>query len=98
MYATISRKSDRAEELSFAKNDQIRILNKESHLLWYAEHVPTGERGYISPNCVHINAKDSSLGNQRAKDPTAKTSSISDIPRLDRRPPAQKSVTFDNSD
>lgn len=98
MYATVNYKSDRPEEISFSKNDPIKILNKESHLLWYAEHLPSGRRGYVSPNRVHIQAKDSNMTKKRS-DPSG-SSSISDIPRLNRtdRRPAQKSVTFDNSD
>lgn len=97
MYATVNRKSDRPEELSFSKNDQIKILRKESHLLWYAEHVRTGKLGYISPNCVHIHAKDLSTTKKRTND-SSKTSSLGEVPRLERRSVAQKSVTFDNSD
>lgn len=96
MYATITYHAQRSEELSFSKNDKIKILNKESHLSWYAEHILTGTRGYVSPNRVHISAKDipkSTLSKSN-------TNSIRDIPRLDNssRRIQQKSVKFDSSD
>jgi hypothetical protein len=95
MYATTNYHGQRPEELSFSKNDKIRILNKESHLLWYAEHVQTGARGYVSPNRVHISAKDSYPQTQKSD-----ANSIRDIPRLDNssRRSHQKSVKFDSSD
>lgn len=91
MYATTTYHAQRAEELSFSKNDKIKILNKESHLSWYGEHILTGTRGYLSPNRVHISARDITKSN---------TSSIRDIPRLDNsaRRVQQKSVKFDSSD
>jgi hypothetical protein len=96
MYATTNYQAQRPEELSFSKNDKIKILNKESHLLWYAEHIQTGARGYISPNRVHISAKDV----QKSTTPKPDIHSIRDIPRLDNssRRIQQKSVKFDSSD
>lgn len=100
MYATTAYQAQRPEELSFSKNDRIRIIKKESHLLWYAEHVPTGKRGYVSPNRVHLSAKDSYPPVHKSSISKADTHAIRDIPRLDlssRRSP-QKSVKFDSSD
>lgn len=100
MYATTNYTAQRPEELSFSKNDKIKILNRESHLLWYAEHVPTGKRGYVSPNRVHVSAKETYSQAQKSSMSSADVNSISDIPRLDnssRRLP-QKSVKFDSSD
>lgn len=100
MYATTSYQAKRSEELSFSKNDQIKILKKDSHLYWYAEHIPTGARGYISPNRVHLSAKDSYPPLPKSSISKADTHAIRDIPRLDnssRRSP-QKSVKFDSSD
>jgi len=96
MYATTNYKAQRPEELSFSKNDKIKILNKESHLLWYAEHIRTGARGYVSPNRVHLSAKDIPKPTISKSD----TNSIRDIPRLDNssRRIQQKSVKFDSSD
>ncbi|CAF3431313.1 unnamed protein product [Rotaria sp. Silwood1] len=99
MYATTNYKAQRPEELSFLKNDKIKILNRESHLLWYAEHIQTGTRGYVSPNRVHISAKESYSKLQKSSISNADIHSISDIPRLNnssRR--IQKSVKFDSSD
>ncbi|CAF1425836.1 unnamed protein product [Adineta steineri] len=98
MYATTNYKAQSAEELSFSKNDKIKILHKESHLSWYAEHIQTGARGYISPNRVHINAKDTYPQSQKST--ITNTHSISEIPRLDNssRRIQQKSVKFDSSD
>ena len=97
MYATTNYKAQRPEELSFSKNDKIKILNKESHLLWHAEHIQTGVRGYVSPNRVHIKAKET-----YSQFPTsnANVHSISEIPRLDSssRRLHRKSVKFDSSD
>jgi hypothetical protein len=100
MYATTTYQGQRPEELSFSKNDKIRILNKESHLLWYAEHVPTGARGYVSPNRVHISAKDSYPQIHKSTTSKSDATSIRDIPRLDNssRRSQQKSVKFDSSD
>ncbi|CAF0859168.1 unnamed protein product [Rotaria sordida] len=100
MYATTNYKGQRPEELSFSKNDKIKILNRESHLLWYAEHIPTGTRGYVSPNRVHISAKESYSHIQKSNISNADINSISDIPRLDNssRRSQQKSVKFDSSD
>jgi hypothetical protein len=97
MYATTNYKAQRPEELSFSKNDKIKILNKESHLSWYAEHIQTGARGYISPNRVHLNARDAYPQSQK---PNVDIHSISEIPRLDNsnRRLQQKSVKFDSSD
>lgn len=88
MYATTAYEAQRPEELSFSRNDKIKILNKESHLLWYAEHIPSGARGYVSPNRVHM------IGTNNV------SNSIRDIPRLDNssRRTHQKSVKFDSSD
>ncbi len=96
MYATINYQGQRPEELSFSKNDKIKILNKESHLLWYAEHIQTGTRGYVSPNRVHLSAKDI----QKPTISKSDTPSIRDIPRLDNssRRIQQKSVKFDSTD
>ncbi|CAF2659041.1 unnamed protein product [Rotaria sp. Silwood2] len=100
MYATTNYTAQRPEELSFSKNDKIKILHKDSHLLWYAEHVQTGTRGYVSPNRVHINAKESYSHLQKSSMSNANIHSISDIPRLDNssRRLQQKSVKFDSSD
>ncbi|UJR37055.1 hypothetical protein I4U23_029760 [Adineta vaga] len=100
MYATTNYTATRAEELSFSKNDKIKILNKESHLLWYAEHVPTGARGYVSPNRVHINARDTYTQSPKATVSNTDRRPISEIPRLDNssRRVQQKSVKFDSSD
>ena len=100
MHATINYTAQRPEELSFNKNDKIKILKKESYLLWYAEHVSTGRRGYVSPNRVHINAKETASQSRPPTKSTATNQSLSEIPRLNhnnRRIP-QKSVTFDESD
>lgn len=100
MYATVTYQAQVPEELSFSKNDQIKILNKETHLLWYAERLSTRARGYISPNRVHINAKDAAPQPRSASRATPEVHSISEIPRLDhnsRRIP-QKSVKFDSFD
>jgi len=96
MYATTNYQGQRPEELSFSKNDKIKILNKESHLLWYAEHIRTGARGYVSPNRVHLSAKDIPKPTISKSD----TNSIRNIPRLDNssRRIQQKSVKFDSSD
>lgn len=102
MYATINYRAQRDEELSFSKNDPIKIIKKESHLLWYAEHIPTHQRGYVSPTRVHINAREAypPSPSPSATKPKKNTDSISDIPRLDNnsRRVAQKSVTFNDSD
>ena len=97
MYATTNYKAQRPEELSFSKNDTIKILKKESHLLWYAEHIQTGLRGYVSPNRVHIKAKETYSQFQKSN---TNVHTISEIPRLDnsRRRLQQKSVKFDSSD
>jgi hypothetical protein len=100
MYATVTYEAQLPEELSFSKNDQIKILNKESHLLWYAERLSTRERGYISPNRVHLQAKAAAPQPRPASRTTPEVHSISEIPRLDhnsRRIP-QKSVKFGSSD
>jgi hypothetical protein len=100
MYATISYEARRPEELSFSKNDKIKILNKESHLHWYAEHVQTGTRGYVSPNRVHLSAKDTHLQIPKPTISKSETHSIRDVPRLENssRRIQQKSVKFDSSD
>ena len=100
MYATTNYKAQRPEELSFSKNDKMKILDKESHLIWYAEHIPTGTRGYVSPNRVHLSAKETYPQLHKPTKSNTNISSISEIPRLDsssRRSP-QKSVKFDSSD
>jgi hypothetical protein len=100
MYATTNYKAQRPEELSFSKNDKIKIIDKESHLVWYAEHIPTGTRGYVSPNRVHLSAKETYPQLHKPTKSNTNISSISEIPRLDsssRRSP-QKSVKFDSSD
>jgi hypothetical protein len=100
MYATTNYKAQRPEELSFSKNDRIKILTKESNLLWYAEHVQTGARGYVSPNRVHVSAKETYSQLPRSSTSSANIHSISEIPRLDNstRRSQQKSVKFDSSD
>ena len=100
MYGIMNYKAQKSGELSFKKNDPIKVLKKESALLWYAEHQPTGERGYISPNRIYANPKGSypqSEGREKLDD---HSNSIRDIPRLQsgRRRPVQKSVTFDPSE
>lgn len=100
MYATTNYRAQSNEELSFSKNDKIKILTRESHLLWYAEHLPTGNRGYVSPNRVHASAKDAYGHLQKSNLSSVDVNSISDIPRLDNnnRRIQQKSVKFDSSD
>jgi hypothetical protein len=102
MYATTHYRAQRPEDLSFSKNDKIKILSKESHSLWYAEHVQTGTRGYVSPNRIHSNVKETYSEVQRstARKTSADIHSISEIPRLDNssRRVQQKSVKFDNDD
>jgi len=100
MYATVNYKAERPGELSFSKNDKIKILNKESHLLWYAEHIQTGKRGHISPNRIHLNARDAYPQSQKPTRSNVDIHSISEIPRLDNsnRRLQQKSVKFDSSD
>ncbi|CAF1578019.1 unnamed protein product, partial [Adineta ricciae] len=83
MYATTNYTAARPQELSFSKNDKIKILNKESHLLWYAEHVPTGARGYVSPNRVHISARDAYSPSPKATVSNTDRRFISEVPRLD---------------
>ncbi|CAF3764743.1 unnamed protein product [Rotaria socialis] len=100
MIATTNYTAQRPEELSFSRNDKIKILKRESHLLWYAEHVQTGTRGYVSPTRVHINAKETYPQVHKSAMSSTDAHSISDIPRLDNssRRSAHKSVKFDSSD
>jgi hypothetical protein len=100
MYATTNYKAQRPEELSFSKDDKIKIINKESHLQWYAEHVQTRTRGYVSPNRVHLSAKETNSQLHKPTKSNEDISSISEVPRLDNssRRAQQKSVKFDSSD
>ena len=104
MYATTSYTAQGAEELTFAKNDQIKILHKESHLAWYAENMATGTRGYVSPNRVHVSGRETHVQSRSAMRSHADMLPISEVPRLHNSAhPAsqrihQKSVKFDSSD